>query len=266
MSKRVLSAFVMLMIFIPIFIIGGFLFKMFICFIGATCLFEYLIALKSNKDLPFSITIFCFLSFISLFLYSINSYYFSISYSFLTFILFLFIIPLIFYHDVKIYSISDCFYLLFGIIVFDISFSSMIVLRSMNFLLLVYLLLIAVVSDTFAYLIGSFMGHKKLIIDVSFSKTVEGFIGGILFGTFIPVMFYISFIGFKLNIILLILITLFLSILSSLGDLFFSFIKRNFGIKNFSEIIPGHGGVLDRFDSIIFVILGFTLFIDILGG
>ena len=69
---------------------------------------------------------------------------------------------------------------------------------------------------------------------------------------------------FVLINIIVIAITAFLSLVSQLGDMAFSAMKRYFGIKDFSNLIPGHGGVLDRMDSIIFVVLGFTFFISIL--
>ena len=68
----------------------------------------------------------------------------------------------------------------------------------------------------------------------------------------------------NLPIYVIILMTMFLSILGQFGDLFFSAIKRYYGKKDFSNIMPGHGGILDRLDSIIFVILGFMFFITII--
>ena len=68
----------------------------------------------------------------------------------------------------------------------------------------------------------------------------------------------------NINILLITVITIFLSILGQLGDLVFSAIKRYYGIKDFSNIMPGHGGVLDRLDSIIFVMLGYMMMFTLL--
>ena len=125
------------------------------------------------------------------------------------------------------------------------------------------LLLITIFTDTFAYIIGRLIGRTKLLEEISPNKTLEGTIGGTLLGVYIPTLFYYVVISQE-HLLQVILITLFLSVLGQFGDLFFSAIKRYYGKKDFSNLIPGHGGVLDRVDSILFVLLGFMLFIAIL--
>ena len=83
-------------------------------------------------------------------------------------------------------------------------------------------------------------------------------------GTLLPVYLYVTVIDPNINILLITVITIFLSILGQLGDLVFSAIKRYYGIKDFSNIMPGHGGVLDRLDSIIFVMLGYMMMFTLL--
>ena len=80
-------------------------------------------------------------------------------------------------------------------------------------------------------------------------------------GTFIPSIFYMQVIGTN-NPLLVVGITLLLSIIAQLGDLSFSSIKRYYEKKDFSDLIPGHGGILDRLDSIIFVILIFVILMN----
>lgn len=121
---------------------------------------------------------------------------------------------------------------------------------------------IAFATDTFAYFSGYLFGKHKLIPKVSPKKTIEGAIGGILGSTICAILFgYI----FKLNIVPLVLIGSIGSIVAQFGDLFASSIKRYVGIKDYGKLIPGHGGILDRFDSVIlvapFVYFAITLFI-----
>ena len=112
-------------------------------------------------------------------------------------------------------------------------------------------------SDVFAYFCGRAFGKHKLIPEVSPKKTVEGAIGGVIFTTLAFLLY--GFIITMLegtpnpNYIVLALLGFVLSIVSMFGDLIASLIKREHGIKDYGKIFPGHGGVLDRFDSILAV-------------
>ena len=124
--------------------------------------------------------------------------------------------------------------------------------------------LISIVTDSYAYFVGCLIGRHKLLEVISPKKTWEGMIGGTFFGVFIDILYYINFVNpvaFLLNVIV---VTTFLSIVGQFGDLFFSAIKRYYGKKDFSNIMPGHGGILDRFDSIIFIMLAFSFFLTII--
>lgn len=115
------------------------------------------------------------------------------------------------------------------------------------------------VTDTFAYFCGMLFGRggkHKLIPDVSPKKTVEGSIGGIIFCILAMVIFGIiinSIADLRANYIVLIGAGLLASIVSQIGDLCMSVIKRTYGIKDYGKLFPGHGGVLDRFDSVLAV-------------
>ena len=107
-------------------------------------------------------------------------------------------------------------------------------------------------TDVFAYLTGYYIGEHKLCPTISPKKTIEGLIGGLAMGTFVASTFYFVVINSNMSLVLVIFITLFLSLIGQLGDLVFS------------SLIPGHGGILDRFDSLVFVALAFILFAGIL--
>ena len=117
----------------------------------------------------------------------------------------------------------------------------------------VYVWLIFIISfatDTFAYFSGYLLGKHKLIPSISPKKTIEGSIGGIL-GSIICCMVF-GYI-FKFDMMHMIVIGGLGSVVAQLGDLFASSIKRYVGIKDYGKLIPGHGGILDRFDSLMFV-------------
>ena len=117
---------------------------------------------------------------------------------------------------------------------------------------------IAWVCDTSAYFVGRAFGKHKLVPKLSPKKTVEGAIGGILgavaVGAFFGYILYTRETHDPLTIVILMLITFVGSIIAQLGDLLASGIKRNHNIKDYGDLIPGHGGIMDRFDSVIFVI------------
>ena len=109
-------------------------------------------------------------------------------------------------------------------------------------------------TDIFAYFTGRFLGRHKLIPDISPKKTVEGSIGGIFFCVVAYIVYGIALqnlFGLKPNYIVLAIVAVLISFVSQAGDLTMSAIKRKFGIKDFGKIMPGHGGLLDRFDSVI---------------
>ena len=127
----------------------------------------------------------------------------------------------------------------------------------------IYLLIFlgAWMTDIFAYFTGVFIGKHKLIEDVSPKKTIEGSIGGIVFCAISFVVFGIivdKFFDRSANLVFLAISGVVVSVISQVGDLIMSVIKRHYGIKDYGKLFPGHGGVLDRFDSVLAVSLGMT--------
>ena len=112
------------------------------------------------------------------------------------------------------------------------------------------------ITDTFAYFTGVFFGKHKLIPKVSPKKTVEGSVGGVIFCIIAFLIYGViigNITGFTPNYLGLCAVGLVLSVVSQLGDLLASAIKRSFGVKDYGKLFPGHGGVLDRFDSVMAV-------------
>lgn len=158
-------------------------------------------------------------------------------------------------------SFSDVSFALTGTIMIVFGMSSILMISSLlgGYISFAFVLTIAVawLSDAGAFFAGVSLGKHKLCPKVSPNKTVEGFVGGLVAGTLSSALigFVYSFIysGVTFNYLTLVVISLFGSLVSVLGDLTFSQIKRSCKIKDYGSIFPGHGGMLDRFDSVIFI-------------
>ena len=127
-------------------------------------------------------------------------------------------------------------------------------------LYLIYSVLTAILSDIGGLVFGKTFKGKKLT-KISPNKTISGSIGSFLFSLLLVPFFYQELIA--LSILSLIVITLMISLVSQLGDLFISYLKRAAKVKDTSDLLPGHGGFLDRLDGVIFSIpFGVTMFVN----
>ena len=155
------------------------------------------------------------------------------------------------YKTLSLFYLSGLVYLIFAI---ESEYSNLKIY-------LLYSVLVAILSDIGGLVCGKIFKGKKLT-KISPNKTISGSIGSFIFSILLIPFFYKSEIDQSLlNIIL---ITIIISLTSQLGDLFISFLKRKAKVKDTSDLLPGHGGVLDRTDGIIFAIpLGIYLFIVI---
>ena len=263
MKTRVISAIVAIIIVVPLFLIGGWVFQLGVIALASLGYLEIVKLKESHKNLPNIIRLLGYLALIHIILYKNNMFYVGLSYFSVTLTCLLLLIPTIFIGKDK-YTTKDALYLV-GFILFIGSFFNILIgIRNIGKWLLLYLVLIAVVTDTFAYVIGSLIGKHKLIPSVSPKKSVEGSVGGSLVGTIVCTIFFVNLVNSNLNIVIVVLMTLILTIVGQIGDLFFSKIKRENKIKDFSNIMPGHGGILDRLDSLSFIILCYTLIYNLL--
>ncbi len=255
MKQRTISAIIMLAITIPIIIVGGGIFATLICIMAILSYID-ITKLKAFNDLP---KIIKYIGGISFFIVLTSNYFFKIdngiSYYNLIIPTILLIVPSLFYKDDK-YNTSKAFNLL-GIVLFlGLAFNSLFYVRT-NLNILIYLISIPILGDLFAMLTGILIGKHKLIEHVSPKKTIEGAIGGLIVSTAVALIIYHNLIGDITTAV--VLITVLLGIVEQLGDLVFSKIKRDNDIKDFSKLIPGHGGILDRIDSILLVSLLFMM-------
>lgn len=252
MKERIISAIVIFIIIIPLLALGGTYFKIGLSIMSVLSLHEIL---KLKKDLPNLVKI---VSYILLLLSIIFNYAI-----FSTLILVIMLIMTVFY-DKKKYNVNDFSFITIFLILLSYLFSYLIEIRNDDINILIYLLLITILTDTFALFGGKLFGKHKLIERVSPNKTIEGSIIGSLFGIIIPSIYYIYMVDPGEKILWIITMTFILSVIGQLGDLVFSQIKRYFNIKDFSNLIPGHGGVLDRIDSITLVVLTYEIIINLM--
>lgn len=256
MKTRIISSFLMLLVFIPILLLGGTYYVVFGSILGIMSLYEMH---RLDSDTPIIIKIFNYVICLVLILYNILIH--DTKYLFLIFslIFLLFALSIVINKDIKKYNYKNLVFLLATVLIIGLLYNGFIEVRITSLNATIYCFLIAIATDTFAYLGGRILGKSKLSTSISPNKTVEGSIIGSVFGTIIGSVFYYNIIG-NTNLWLIILISLILTILAQIGDLFFSSIKRSYNIKDFSNLIPGHGGILDRLDSVLFVILGFLIY------
>ncbi|HEU0264987.1 MAG TPA: phosphatidate cytidylyltransferase, partial [Geobacterales bacterium] len=142
---------------------------------------------------------------------------------------------------------------LLGVCYVPLLLSHLVLLRALSDGVLWIFLMMTVVmsSDTAAYYVGSAIGRHKLYPAVSPNKSVEGAMGG-LAGSVVGALIFRTLFFPSLPLGHLLLVALILGLLAQTGDLFESLLKRSFGVKDSGTLIPGHGGVLDRIDSILF--------------
>lgn len=143
--------------------------------------------------------------------------------------------------------------MLFGFIYISVPLAHLAMLRTQphgkQWVLLV--LMVVMLNDTCAYFTGTFFGRRKLYPSVSPKKSIEGAIGGLVGSVLAAGLAHLTFAPWT-PLLQLLLLGLVVGVVAELGDLFESLLKRSFGVKDSGTLIPGHGGILDRLDSLMF--------------
>ena len=251
----------MIAIVVPILCIGGIPYSLAIGLIGVKGYYE-LIDLRKGKDndYPSFMKVLGMIMFLFLIYSNFEKYglLFGLPYKLLCTLALLIFVPIIFYKER--YKVEDAFNLFSKILFLGIGFNLLISVYNYGIKYFILLILVTTMTDTFALLGGRLIG-KHNFTKISPNKTIEGCVVGSLIGTFICTMYYINIINANANLLVIIPLILLLTLIGQVGDLFFSAIKREYKIKDFSNLIPGHGGILDRLDSLIFVLLAFVALI-----
>ncbi len=244
MLKRIVSSILLLPLLFFIVIKGGFFLNTSIMIVSALAMYELYEAFKHANLSPIKS-----IGYIATLIFYM-AIQFGIPWSYVGMIAFALFFTFASMVVLGKRQFMDMLVTIFGVIYISYALLHIGMARSQFASYMVWIVFItAWATDTCAYFAGCFFGKHKLIPSVSPKKTVEGSIGGIA-GSVMSCMIF--GVVFEISLIHMALIGFAGSIVSQMGDLFASSIKRYIGIKDYGNVIPGHGGMLDRFDSIIF--------------
>ncbi len=151
------------------------------------------------------------------------------------------------------FTFDDVAFVMMGTIYVGLGFYYLIATRDAGLAYIIFALLIVWTTDSGAYFTGRQFGKRKLWPEISPNKTIEGFVGGIVIAVVAAVIMQLV-APFDVAWWLLIVVTVVSSVFGQMGDLVESAIKRHYDVKDSGKILPGHGGILDRFDSLLFVL------------
>ena len=248
MKTRVMTAIVALALFLPLLFLGGEYFKYTTYLLGIMAMFEVIKMTFGKENLATLI----FTGLIGTAIYTYAKFYtiqerlivFTIG-----FIAILLLLGVIVKskHSITLGQIGTVIFLALYIYT---GFYNLYILRELGLVVVFYLLLTIWVTDSFAYIGGMKFGKNKLAPQISPNKSIEGSVIGSLSSIVVALGFYFTTPIFN-NLLSAIIITLIVSMIGQFGDLIESAYKRECGVKDSSNLLPGHGGIFDRFDSVI---------------
>lgn len=252
MKQRIITAIIALIIFIPTIIFGGIPFLILTLLIAMIGLLEFIRASKiSSYILP---SIFALL-FLILLIISNNDGLLPIEITGIENLFIVLIILLLTYTVLSKnkFTFTNAAVLLLGTVYISVGFYFFLEVRSLGLQYLIFVLAIIWTTDSGAYFSGRYFGKRKLWPAISPNKTIEGALGGLVLSVLVSLVFHLLN-TFEVSLYLLVFYTLVISVSGQLGDLVASALKRHFSVKDFGNLLPGHGGILDRFDSLLFVL------------
>ncbi len=254
MKQRTITAIVAGLIFLPIVMLGGRLFYFFVYIIASIGIFE-LMRMKKIARYSVSSGLTLLLMWALMFPKNlVEDFNFGeyITKSEIT----LLVVLLLLSYTVLVknrFTFDDAGFLLLSAVYIGMGFNYLIETRDAQLEYIFYALFIVWATDTGAYLFGRAFGRHKLWPQISPKKTVEGALGGVILACLVAVVFQVIQ-PLNHSMVIVILVTILISIAGQIGDLVESAFKRHYAVKDSGKILPGHGGVLDRFDSLIFIL------------
>lgn len=252
MKQRIISAIVFGAIFLPVVIIGGMPVVVLAYLFASIALYELLKMRKlSIISVPGIISLLLLWIFLlpNQFQALLNIIHFTkIEFALLAVLLFLTYTVV----TKNRFTFDDVAFSILATLYVGIGFYYFIETREEGLIYIFFSLFIIWATDSGAYFIGRAIGKKKLWPEISPNKTIEGSVGGVFCALIVAVLFLL-FTNIPTSFFQLLIITVVLSVFGQIGDLVESALKRHYDVKDSGNIMPGHGGILDRFDSLLFV-------------
>ncbi|MET3575289.1 phosphatidate cytidylyltransferase [Bhargavaea ullalensis] len=254
MKTRIITAVVAGLLFVPLVIIGGLPFTLAVFLLAAIGMYELLrmkhISIASIPGL---------LAVLALFSFLLKPHWADAVASFTGYtkieVVYALVLLLLVYTVVvkNRFTFEHAAFTVLAMLYLGIGFYYLIITRDAGLEYIVFALIVVWLTDTGAYFTGRAIGKRKLWPEISPNKTVEGFIGGIAAAVIAACIFQV-FMPVTHSYLILIGVTILASVMGQIGDLVESALKRYYGVKDSGKILPGHGGILDRFDSLLFVL------------
>ncbi|MCT2534556.1 phosphatidate cytidylyltransferase [Aquibacillus koreensis] len=260
MKQRIITAVIAILLFFPFVFYGGWPFEVIMYIIATIGVIElFRIRQTTSYPIPAFITLLLLWSL----LYK-DEYVFFITKTEMT----LMVVLLLLSYTVLVknkFTFNDAGFLVLSAVYVGLGFHYFMVTREANdgLTYIFYAIVVILATDTGAYFFGRAFGKRKLWPEISPNKTIEGALGGVLLAC-VAAFFFHMFFPLDKPTIIVILVTIVASAFAQIGDLVESAIKRHYDVKDSGKILPGHGGILDRFDSWLFVfpLLHFIHFIS----
>lgn len=252
MKQRIITAVAAAAVFLPIVIFGGLPFIAMVYLIASVALYE---ALNMRKLKLLSVP--GIISLVLLWVFMIPEQYQGIldSVNYTKIELFLLGVLLFLTYTVitkNRFTFEDVAFSILSTLYVGLGFYFFIETREASLTYVFYSLFMIWATDSGAYFIGRAIGKRKLWPEISPNKTTEGFFGGVVSALAVAALFSV-FAAMEVSVVVLLAATAFLSVFGQVGDLVESAMKRHYNVKDSGKILPGHGGMLDRFDSLLFV-------------
>lgn len=252
MKQRIITAIVALVLFVPVVYMGSWILELVVAGIGIIALFE-LFRMKGNKIISIEGLISILALLVLLFphhVIKIMPEHFTTQNMFYLFVLLLLVCTVFSKNN---FTFDDVAVAVLGTMYIGYGFRFLLLTRQSGLDLLLFVLFVVWSTDIGAYLIGRKLGKHKLAPSISPNKTIEGALGGIAMAIIVAFI-YLSYYPQMNSTIWMLVLTIVLSIAGQLGDLVESALKRYYDVKDSGKLLPGHGGILDRFDSLLFVL------------